>query len=377
MTFSRLLYSNIILNVIMQEYIDVLIIGAGQAGLALGAELIRRQPRLSLLLLERHSPLGDNWRERYDSLALFTPRKYSELPGLPLPGDPEGFPGRDEIADYLERYAQHWKLPVRVDSAVEQVAAAADGVSGSPSFLVTLRGQEQPLRCRKLVLACGPFRNPYIPEWAATLSTGIVQLHSSQYQRPSQLPDGPALVGGGGNSGAQIAVELSQSRPTILSARGPARHMPLRLLNLSTFEWMDRLTLLHAPAGGQRAEWLRRKGDPVFGYELRDAIRSGRIRLFPEAVGSGEDGAAVLFQDHADFRPAAIVWATGFRPDYRWLLLPGALDARGQLIYQGHRTPVGGLYVIGMPWQQARSSALLCGAGRDARRLADELLRDY
>ncbi|BFH67067.1 MAG: NAD(P)/FAD-dependent oxidoreductase [Paenibacillus dendritiformis] len=359
-----------------QEYIDVLIIGAGQAGLALGAELIRREPRLSMLLLERHSRIGDNWRERYDSLILFTPRKYSELPGLPLPGDPEGFPGRDEIADYLERYAQHWQLPVRLDSDVEQVAAVEDGISGPPSFLVTLRGQERPLRCRKLVLASGPFRTPFIPEWAASIGGGIAQLHSSQYQRPSQLPDGPALIVGGGNSGAQIAVELSQSRPTILSARGPARHLPLRLLNRSTFEWMDRLTLLHAPADGKRARWLRRKGDPIFGCELRNAVRSGRIRLFPEAVGSGEDGAVVLFRDHASFRPAAIVWATGFRPDYRWLQLPGALDGRGQLIYRGHRTPAAGLYVIGMPWQQSRSSALLCGAGRDARQLADELLRD-
>lgn len=358
-----------------EEYVDVLIIGAGQAGLALGAELIRRQPRLSLLLLERHSRLGDNWRERYDSLVLFTPRKYSELPGLPLPGDPEGFPGRDEIADYLERYAQHWKLPVRMDSTVEHVTAATDSIPASPSFLVSIQGQEQPLRCRKLVLACGPFRNPYIPEWATSLHSGIAQVHSSQYQRPAQLPNGPALVVGGGNSGAQIAVELSQSRPTILSARGPSRHLPLRLLNRSAFEWMDRLTLLHAPADGKRAGWLRKKGDPVFGYDLRDAVRSGRIRLFPEAVGSGEDGAAVLFKDRNFSRPAAIVWATGFRPDYRWLQLPGALDAQGQLIYQGHRTPIGKLYVIGMPWQQARSSALICGAGRDARRLADELIR--
>ncbi|MCM3338866.1 NAD(P)/FAD-dependent oxidoreductase [Paenibacillus sp. MER TA 81-3] len=357
--------------------IDVVIIGAGQAGLALGAQVSLLQPRLSTLLLERHRRVGDNWRERYDSLVLFTPRKYSELPGLSMAGDPDGFPAGDEVADYLEHYAKHWQLSVRTGSQVERVEhdpalAAASSASGA-TFHVYLHGQDAPIRCRRLVLATGPFRTPYVPDWAQSLHDNVMQLHSSQYKRPSQLPSGPVLVVGGGNSGAHIAVELSKSHPTSLAVRGTIRQLPLHILNRSTFEWMDKLTLLHAQADGRRARWLRRKGDPIFGYALREAVRSDQLQLKPEAVGINEQGTAVLFKDRSSCKPATVIWATGFRNDNRWLQLPSLFDEHGQLMYTGHRTPVNGLYVIGMPWQHARSSALLCGAGPDAKRLATEL----
>ncbi|TVX87060.1 flavin-containing monooxygenase [Paenibacillus agilis] len=381
------------------ESLDLIIIGAGQAGLALGARIKEWAPAMSTLILDRHARVGDSWRSRYDSLQLFTPRKYSQLPNLSLPGDPEGFPNRDEMANYMERYAAHYNLPIvgncnvtavqlvnqnhtttrliqqpQQEQLNEPIAQIQNNYSCKGRFHLTIHGFDKPLCCKQLVLAHGAFSAPAIPEWAQRIDSSIAQFHSSSYLGPEQLSAGNVLVIGGGNSGAQIAVELSRTHQVSFSVRSSIRHLPLRMLGRSTFEWMDALGFLHAPTDSWRARILRRQGDPIFGYELKEALRAEKIQLLSTAMEWDSTSSSVVFADGSTMSPVSIVWATGFKQDNDWIKAPNLCNPQGQINYRGHHTPIPKLFVIGMPWQQARSSALICGAGRDAAKLAADIL---
>lgn len=186
---------------------DVLVIGAGQAGLSMGYYL--NKSSLSFLILDKNERIGEVWRNRYDSLVLFTPRSYSSLHGLPLDGDPNGFPTKNEIGDYLELYANAFDLPIQKNTEVQHITKL-DGI-----FHITT--QNSSLQTKNVIIASGPFQHPNIPIFSKVLSKEVVQLHSSQFKNHSQLQEGTALVVGGGNSGAQISVVLSESHHTYLS----------------------------------------------------------------------------------------------------------------------------------------------------------------
>src|SRR5689334_8831627 len=201
----------------MDEPLDTVIIGGGQAGLALGHHLRRAGHRFAIV--EAHDRVGDAWRRRWDSLTLFTPRRYDALPGFAFPGDPEGCPGKDEVADYLEAYAARFDLPVRLSSPVTSVRRAGAGL-----FTVDTAGWT--VRARQVVVASGGFTGPFIPGFAARLDGGITQLHSRAYRNPGSVPDGEVLVVGGGNTGVQLARELAEAgRPVALSVSSIGRAM--------------------------------------------------------------------------------------------------------------------------------------------------------
>ena len=184
------------------QHIDTLIIGAGQAGLATGYFLAQRG--IEFLIVDGADRVGDNWREQWDTLRLYTPAKYAGLPGLPFPADdPWHCPGKDEVGDYLERYALRWDLPVRMSTRVERLVPASGG-----GYLATLGPDAvSTITCDQVVIATGSFgRTPFVPDGAAELDPGIVQLHSSAYRRPSQLPAGPVLVVGASHSGKDVAL---------------------------------------------------------------------------------------------------------------------------------------------------------------------------
>ena len=181
---------------------DVAVIGGGQTGLAIGRLLAARGLRLTIL--EAGDSLAPAWRERWDSLTLFSPRRYDSLPGLEFPGDPEGYPSRDEVIAYLELYAETFDLPVELGKPVRSVRAE-DG-----RFVLETNGDE--VRADQVVVATGPFQVPRTPPFADDLDPKVFQTHSVGYRNPAQLPDGPALVVGGGNTGFQIAEELAATR---------------------------------------------------------------------------------------------------------------------------------------------------------------------
>ncbi|NMO97122.1 flavin-containing monooxygenase [Paenibacillus lemnae] len=339
----------------MQTNTDVLIIGAGQAGLAAAYYLNKSQ--VNFLLIGQEQRIGDVWRQRYDSLVTFTPRAYNALPGLPLEGDPDGFSSKDEIADYLERYAAYSDFPVQLGTKVHAVDQEDDGL-----FRVTTSSGV--IHAEKIIVAAGPFQKPWIPSFANQLSRSIHQIHTSQYINTSSLQEGPVLIVGAGNSGAQIAVELSKEREVYLSAGHKMKFLPLQLMGKSIFWWFDKTGILSATVDSKAGRWIRGKGDPIFGSDLIQAIRSGRVMLKPRSMKVQQD--VFTFEDGTVDAFPNIIWATGFRSDYSWMQVPGILDAEGKPIHQRGASPVRGLYFLGLPWQSRRGSALIGGVARDA-----------
>ncbi|WP_139489399.1 flavin-containing monooxygenase [Brevibacillus dissolubilis] len=343
----------------MNRDYDVLVIGAGQAGLAAGYYL-SRQNGLSCVLLNSLDQAGDTWRKRYDSLVLFTPRSMNGLPGLPFPGDPDGVPDKNEVADYLDTYARHFSLPIHANTTVQRLAKTETGF-----IAYTTAGE---YHAKKVVIATGPFSTPAIPAWAGQIDEAVTQLHTSEYLNPRQLQPGPVLVVGAGNSGAQIAIEVAQTHPVILSAGQPRRYLPQYLWGRNIFWYLQKIGFLSVTIEHRIGKWLSRQPDPIFGYgeELRRLSQSGDVVEKGRAVSTSADGKRVSFADGTNEEVANIIWATGFRRDYAWVDLPGLLGEDGRLLHHRGVSAVEGLYFVGLPWQYRRGSALLGGVGRDA-----------
>lgn len=338
---------------------DVVVVGAGQAGLALGYYL--RGLDLSFMLLDAKSRVGDSWRERYDSLQLFTPAEYDTLPGLPFPAPRGTYPTKDAVAEYLESYARHFSLPIRHRTRVVYM-----GVGDGGFILRTSRGS---VRAGQVVIATGPFQAPSVPPFACALDASVTQLHSSDYRNREQLPPGEVLVVGGGNSGLQIAEELLATHPVALARGTSAPFLPQRLLGKSLFWWLERTGIDRAPAASPLGRWLQRR-DPVIGVDLNELVGKG-LRTTARVVDA--TARTVTFADGRTMDPASIVWATGFRSNYSWIDLP-VLDDRGQPRHQEGATEVEGIYFLGLSWQRTRGSALLGWVGRDAAFIADRIV---
>jgi putative flavoprotein involved in K+ transport len=337
---------------------EIIVVGAGQAGLSLGCWLKRQQ--CSFLLLEAGPRIGESWRKRYDSLVLFTPRRYSALPGLAFSGDPEGRPTKDEMADYLQTYADHFALPIQMDTGVVGMHK-----HGETFLLQTTQGTYQAVT---VIVATGPFHHPRIPAFASALSHEVQQLHSASYHNPSQIPAGPVLVVGAGDSGAHIAAELAHSHPVSLAAAHPLYFVPLTLLGKSLFWYLDHLRLLEVDGERSLGRWLKAQPEPVLGLELKQVLRERQVQIRPRATSA--QGNVVQFADGSQAQVRTVIWATGYRQDFSWIRLPGVLDERGQPREQREVSSTPGLFFLGFPWQPSRGSALVGWVGKDARRLA-------
>ncbi len=344
------------------EHVDVLVVGAGQAGLAIGWHL-REQGIRSFLLIDAGPEVGHVWRTRWDSLRLFTPAEYDGLPGMPFPAAAGTYPSKDDVADYLRGYAAAFELPVRLDTRLTRLAKTGDRFHADTST--------GPLTARHVVIATGPFQTPVVPTLARHLATDVVQLHSADYRNPGQLPDGPVLVVGAGNSGLQIAAELATSRPVTVAVGTRPPMLPQRFLGRDLFWWLSRLGLLTRAADSRLARRLRTKGDLVIGTRRRDLTRLG-IQVRPRLDDA--DLTTAMFADGSISQVAGVVWATGFRTDYSWLDIPGAV-VDGAVPNQRGITRVPGLSILGLPWLHTRGSALLGFVKDDAAWLGVQVAR--
>lgn len=345
--------------------LDTIVIGAGQAGLAIGYYL--QKGNRDFVIVDEEKRIGDSWRNRYDSLRLFTPKSYSSLPGMRMEEDQETFPTKDEVADYLEVYASFFQLPVQLRTVVSKVQKV-DGI-------FTVHTEKEVLSARNVIIATGAFQKPLIPTFSRRLLSSVFQLHSSQYKSPSQIPDGPVLVVGGGNSGAQIAVELAETRDVTMAVSHPLTFLPLRIMGKSMFYWLEKLGLLYAEKDTWRGALFQKKKDPIFGFECKEYIRDGKIIVKPKVMMAEEN--TVIFSDDSTCTVQNVIWSTGFTGNYKWIDIERALDARDLPIHKRGISPVQGLYYIGLPWQYQRGSALICGVGRDAQFLYSVMEKEY
>jgi putative flavoprotein involved in K+ transport len=342
-------------------HLDTVVIGGGQSGLAIGY-FLAEQPR-GFVILDAGRDIGETWRNRWDSLRLFTPAFHSGLPGMPLPPPGNRFPSKDEIADYLEAYAHRFDLPIRLGRRADSLTQRGD------HYLVTA-GDERYL-AEHVVVATGAYHHPRIPEFAAHLNPTIAQLHSAVYHNPQQLPRaGDALVVGAGNSGAEIAVELAATRRTYLSGRDTGS-APIPLIHNRLSLWLaDRILTTDTRLGRRMRQTSLRQGDPVVRLSRSDIAAAGVQRV--ARVEGAVDGRPRL-ADGRMLDIAVVVWATGFSPGFGWIELP-VFDNTGYPIHhRGVVETAPGLYFLGLPFQHSYTSTHIGGVGRDARYIAEHL----
>ena len=341
--------------------VEVAVIGAGQAGLAMGYFLKRQGRRF--VILESAAEIAPAWRERWDSLTLFTPRRYSALPGLPFPGDPDGYPIRDEVIAYLERYAETFDLPIELNSEVKKLELGDDG-----RFRLELAGRT--ITADQVVVATGPFQTPYVPKLAERLDPNVFQKHATRYRRPDEVPPGTVLVVGGGNTGFQIAQELAATHKVVLSIGSRQTPLPQRLLGRDLFWWLTKARILDKSVETRLGQRLSTR-ETLIGSSPRELKRRYGVELKPRAVGA--DGRTVRFEDGGrELEVDAVIWATGYRPHYSWIKLP-VFDDDGRLRHRRGATDVPGLHFLGLTWQHTRGSALIGWVKDDAEFIAEQI----
>ncbi len=345
------------------ECYDTIVVGAGQSGLAAGYAL--RRAGLRFAILEAGDRVAGSWPRYYESLRLFSPARYASLPGLPFPGDPDDYPGRDEVVSYLEAYAQHFKLPVSTGTRVERV----ERVRGA--FHVETAGAIY--RSRTLIAATGSFRRPYVPEFPGQALFRGQLLHSSAYCRPEGFRGRRVIVVGGGNSAVQIAVELAAVARVSLATRAPLKLTPQRILGRDIHFWANVVGLERLPLG--RWMSLREYNVVLDAGAYRRALQSGNPECRP--VFAAFDSEGVVWQDGGREEVDAVIFATGYRPNLAYLHdLQVALAADGSARQRaGVSVAIPGLYFLGLPAQRTIASATLRGVGADAGYVVRHLRR--
>lgn len=352
----------------MSQSIDTVVIGGGQAGLVTGYYL--QKLGLDHVILDENEEIGATWRNRWDSLRLFTPGRYSSLPGMSYPGDPRSHPGKDDVADYLTTYAERFDLPVRHGIEVERVTADGDGY-------VVEAGNERIL-AHNVVVATGAFHHPRIPDFAASLRPSIDQMHSFDYRGPSQVQDGPVLVVGAGQSGAEIALDLAEDHEVWISGRDRGEEPAVRGSVLERI--IAPLMVFAATKVVNVANPIGRKVRDKFLHPPRGIPRAGGMRKLlhqadVEWVGRTEgtvDGYPRM-EDGRVLEVANVIWATGYVPRYDWIELPIFDEYHYPIHDRGVVESHPGLYFMGLLFQRTLSSALIFGMGKDAEYVANHI----
>lgn len=348
------------------ERFHTVVVGGGQTGLTVGYHLALRDQ--SFVILDANERVGDSWRQRWDSLRLFTPARYNGLPGWPFPAAPWSFPSRDEMADYLEEYTARFDLPVRSGVRIEQLARENNRY--------VLTSADRRIEADNVVVAMGSFQRPRRPAFAADLHLDIVQLHSDEYRNPAQLRDGGVLVVGAGNSGADIALDVADGHRTWLAGRDVG-HVPCRIDGVATrlllplvFRFLfHRVLTMDTLIGRKVRSRVLSRGGPLIRIKPRDIAAAGIDRV-PRVVGVRE--GLPMLADHRVLDVSNVVWCTGFQPDFSWIDLPG-FQQQDPWSHCGVIPSQPGLYFVGLLFLYAMSSSMIHGVGRDAEHVAERV----
>jgi len=349
-----------------RQYVETLVIGGGQAGLATGYHLSRRD--LPHKIIDANERIGDAWRNRWDSLRLFTPNRLNHLPGMPFPGYHWGFPSKNEMADYLEAYARKFDLQVETGVRVERLTREGD------RFLAT--SGDRRFEADNVVVAMSSWQRPRVPDYASELDPRIVQLHVADYKDPGQLQEGEVLVVGAGNSGAEVAIELVRTHKVVLAGAGNGA-IPFRPESVAARVLMPfvgrvifhRVLTTRTPIGKKaRPKWIS-TGQPLIRVKPKDLAAVGVERV-PRVTGV--QGGLPQLEDGRSVDVPSVVWCTGFNPGFSWIDLP-VFGPQEPLHRRGIVESEPGLYFIGLKFLYAVSSEQIHGVGRDADYIAGKI----
>lgn len=341
------------------EAVNTVVVGAGQAGLATGFHL--KKHGQDILILDSQERIGDAWRNRWDSLRLFTPAQHDSLPGLPFPAARGSFPGKDAMAEYLEDYARKWELPVRHGAHVVGIERE-DG-------RFRIQSSSGSILARNVVVATGPNTQPRIPAFAKDLDPGIHQLHGAEYANPDSVPPGDVLVVGSGTSGVEIALELAPTHRTYIAGTPPF-HIPGPVTRYAGGLWwlfIHKVLNRSTPIGRKVAVGFTKHGAPLIRTSTRELDAAGVTRL-PRLAGAREGQPQA--DDGRTFRVSTVIWATGYQPDFGWIQGLPADEDGWPLTCRGAVEQLPGLFFVGMPFQYGLTSGLVGGVGRDAAHVA-------
>ncbi|SBU92194.1 putative flavoprotein involved in K+ transport [Streptomyces sp. Ncost-T6T-1] len=343
------------------EHADLIVIGAGQSGLATAA-LAPRHGFARVLVLESAEEPGGAWPRYYDSLTLFSPARYSSLPGMRFPGDPDRYPRRDEVVDYLRAYAERLPASIRTSTTVASVIR-----QDSVWRVRSEDGRE--FTAPAVIAATGDYGTPFLPEPPGIAGFGGRVLHAADYRSPDLFAGQRVIVVGGGNSAIQIAAELGPVADTTLATRRPVGWTPQKPLGRDLHWWLKHTRLDIAPVRRLLAKVPVSVIDDGHYRATLDRHGVDRRDMFSRFTSDG-----VLWADGTKEDVDAVVFATGYRPVFGYLTGAGALDAAGSPVHRGGlSTTVKGLGFVGMEFQRSFSSKTLRGVGRDAAWLLDRL----
>lgn len=355
------------MNTAKRNY-DTIVIGGGQAGLSVGYHL--KQQGRDFIILDASKRIGDVWRNRWDSLRLFTPARYCGLDGMPFSAPAHSFPTKDEFADYLEAYADKMELPIQTDTRV-------DKLSKEGNRFTVMVGDVQ-FEANNVVVAMAEWQKPHIPAVANELNDDIVQMHSKDYRNPSQLREGGVLVVGAANSGAEIARDVACNHATFLSGNYPG-HIPFRIETAIAQRLLipfvlrilfHRIVTIKTPIGRKMRSQFKSHGMPLVRTKPID-IETAGIKRVSKTVGT-QNGLPVT-EDGQVLNVANVIWCTGFRPGFSWIDLPIFGEDHEPVQTRGVVASVPGLYFIGLSFIYAASSSEIHGVGRDAKYVADHI----
>jgi putative flavoprotein involved in K+ transport len=350
------------------ERFPVIVIGAGQAGLSVGYHLAKRS--IPFVILDANSRIGDSWRNRWDSLRLFTPARFDGLDGMPFPASPHTFPRKGEMADYLEDYATNFKIPVRLGMKVDWVSRQ------NADYLVA--AGDRRFAAEHVVIAMANYQEPHVPSFAPQLGKHIVQIHSRDYRNPGQLKQGNVLIVGAGNSGAEITAELAPHHKIWLAGRDVGS-VPFRMDGAFGRHFLARFVLRfmfhrvltsNTPMGRRARTKMIHQAAPLIRTQSRDLVALG-IERVSKVVGT--QAGLPLLGDGRVLDVANVIWCTGFRAPSTWIDLP-VFDKSGDPMHErGVVSGEPGLYFVGLHFLHAFSSVMIHGVGRDAKHVVGKI----
>lgn len=340
--------------------LDYVIIGGAQAGLSMAYHL--KQLNKSYLVVDGENEIGASWLNRWNSLKLFTPTEYNNLPGLKFNAQKGYYPNKFEVANYFKSYVAEFNIPVQLNTLITSVKKKAD------CFLLTHKNGE--ITAKQVIVATGPFHIPYTPPCHTKISDSIKQIHSNFYKNTDQLQEGDTLVVGGGDSGYQILNEISKEakRQVYFSGDTSVKSLPQQFFGKTLWWWFSVIGFLSFSKYSWIGKKIKSTVQPVIGTDVKGILSRSNV----ETVGrtNDADGATLYFEKKELSSIKNIVWATGYRPNFSWIEGLELDDEHYPKNFRGVSN-MKGLYFIGLPWMHTRGSATLGGVSKDAKYLAD------